>query len=126
VRGALVQIDGQPVQEPRQVALPYHWDQLHPGQSGRAVFSVEWEALPEPGTVKGLYLSRVGNVFTVRLNGQRLTQDSQLVPAGSDWGKVPHWVGIPSALLALHNRLDIEIRVDRMRKGGLGVFWLGL
>jgi signal transduction histidine kinase len=120
-----VQIDGSPLQAPRWVELPYQWDKWHPGQSGTAVFSLDWSRSDSSGPVEGLYLPRVGNVFAVHLNGHRLTRDHSSVPQGSDWGKLPHWVGIPSGLLAEHNRLVIEVRADQMRRAGLGVFWVG-
>lgn len=120
-----VQLDGEPAQPGRWVNLPYHWDKAHPGRSGTAVFSLEWTASERAGPIEGLYLPRVGNVFAVRLNGQRITRDPAQAPPGSDWAKAPHWVGVPSMLLAPRNRLEIEVRADPMRKGGLGLFWMG-
>lgn len=120
-----VQLDGQPVEPSRKVRLPYIWDKAHPGRSGSAVFVVEWDGRLQAPLAQGIYLPHMGNRFELRLNGQRLTQESTLRRAGSDGAKVPHWVSVPAPLLADHNRLEIEIEADPMRKAGLGTVWIG-
>lgn len=102
------------------VSLPYHWDRIHKGQAGEAVFEIPFD-LPDEGIGRlGLYLPRVGNAYEVWLNGTLLQHRGDMQNAnGADYSKSPRYTAIASELLRQNNVFTVKIRTDLGRRGGL-------
>ncbi|MBK7004710.1 MAG: histidine kinase [Burkholderiales bacterium] len=110
----------------QDVQLPYHWDRVHHGKEGEAVFEIAFaapETLHEP---YGLFLHRVGSTAEVRLNGNMLARFGDVhQPNGDDYAKAPQYVAIAEQLLGAHNVLQVRIRADGGRRGGLSALEVG-
>lgn len=110
----------------QDVQLPYHWDRVHHGQEGEAVFEIPFaapDAIHEP---YGLFLRRVGSTAEVRLNGNLLARFGDLQrPNHDDYAKAPQYVAIPEKLLSATNVLQVHIRADGGRRGGLSALEVG-
>lgn len=112
--------------EQQRLQLPYHWDRRHPGASGEATFVLDFALDAAPDLPYGLYLPRLGNAYEVRLNGALLQKNGDLLhPNGSDFAKLPRYVAISPGVLRASNRLQIRIRADVGRRGGLAPPMLG-
>lgn len=108
------------------VQLPYAWDLHHQGQSGEAVFEMTFALGSSPQEPWALYFPRVGTAYEVRLNGVLVERRGNLQrPNGSDFGQLPRYVNIPTRDLALDNRLQVRIRADAGRRGGLSKVYVG-
>jgi signal transduction histidine kinase len=118
-----VQPHGQPARalEPR---LPFHWDSNCQGQDGSATLLAGFER-PSTAQPLAILLPRIGNGFSVELNGQLLVQRGMDRSPWHDFGKQPHWVPLPSALVLETNRLVIRIEAQRGRKAGIADVLLG-
>jgi len=130
---ALVQVGGTATAG--TVALPYHWDRLHPGQAGTATFELVF-AMPSlppssspaaypvspasSASAYALYIPRLGNAYEVWLNGGLLDQNGDMLQHnGGDFAKTPRLIPVASALLKERNLLHIHVRADSGRRGGL-------
>lgn len=111
----------------REVALPYAWDTWHRGQHGSAQFDMAFVLDDLDASVPyGLYLPRLGNAYEVRLNGLFLERNGALAgPAGSDFAQQPRHISIPPDLLARSNLLQVRVRTDTGRRGGLSQLYIG-
>lgn len=112
--------------------LPYFWDALHPGQAGRAEFTLLFDAPAAPAGHVGpvgplaLYLQRIGNGYELRLNGEVLAQSAEWQrPNGPDAAKAPLLITVPAALLRPRNELQVSLRADVARRSGLSAPLLG-
>jgi hypothetical protein len=121
---ALVEVDG--VQQGSPVTLPYPWDRYQRGHAGRAVFALRFDLPAAPVEPWALYLPRVGNAYEIWLNGQLLERRGNMAHFnGADYGLVPRYMNVPVGYLATQNRLEVRIRADVGRRGGLSRMVLG-
>ncbi len=121
---ALITVGG--ASELSLVALPYHWDRVHRGAGGEAMFEVAFELPGEPSVPYAALLPRVGNRYEIWLNGTLLSRSGELGAAGSaDYAKAPRYVPIPPQILQKNNLLRIHLDVDGGRRGGLGAVTVG-
>jgi signal transduction histidine kinase len=112
--------------ERKDVVLPYNWDRLHHSRPGDATFEVPFSLPGEPSEPYGAYISRVGNLSEIWLNGALLSRNGDLDSANvSDHAKVPLHVIIPSQLLQKDNLFRIHIHADGGRRGGLSKVIIG-
>lgn len=108
------------------VQLPYNWDIRNQGHRGRAVFDLAFALPTIPGDPWGMFLPSVGNAYEIRLNGTVLQRQGDLMHGnGADYSKVPRWVAIPPNLLQASNQIQVVIRVDAARRGGVSEVWVG-
>ena len=122
-----VQVDGQPE---RAVAprLPLHWDAEQRGRAGSA--RLLFDLPPPDGRVQqALLLTRIGNSYRVRLDGQVLASQGEPGNAHHDYAKRPRLVLLPlrppGPAAAAPGRLEIEIDAQPARKAGVGAVLFG-
>ena len=121
---ATVEVDG--LTERKQVALPYHWDRHNPGRAGRASFELSFALDAVPHEPWGLYLPRLGTAYEVWLNGTLVQHEGDMQHGnGADFGQVPRLVPLPAGLLRQGNALQVKVRADVGRRGGLSTVWVG-
>lgn len=121
---ALIVVNGQATTA--AVTLPYVWDRHHKGQWGEAVFDLRFDLPSLPASPWALYLPRVGTAYEVRLNGHLLERKGDITqPNGPDFGQVPRYLNIAVNDLALQNQLQVRIRADAGRRGGLSQLIVG-
>lgn len=121
----LVTVGSEPAKT-RDATLPYHWDRLHRGQAGVAVFELSFKLDHPPGKTYALYLPRVGNTYAIWLNGHLLQRKGDLTQFnGSDFAKAPRLIEFPIDLLRPDNLIRVQIRADVGRRGGMGAITLG-
>lgn len=121
---ATVVVDGRT--EKRQLTLPYHWDRNNPGRFGQASFDLALTLTEVPQQPWSIYLPRLGNAYEVWVNGMLVQHEGDLrLPNGADYGQVPRLVPLPAGLLQRDNALQIRIRADVGRRGGLSTVWIG-
>ena len=109
------------------VALPYNWDRHQGGKVGFATFELPFKLDAAPESPWGIFILRTGNVFEVRLNGALLQVYGDLDRGnGADYAKAPIYMAVPGRLLqAGENLLQVRIRADSGRRGGLSPVTLG-
>lgn len=109
------------------VKLPYHWDKLHPGFDGQAVFQVSFDLAARSAEPYGLYIARLGNAYEIWLNGALLAHQGDLLrPNTADFAKAPRYVLIsPDLLTDSNNRLEVRVKADVARRAGLATMVLG-
>ena len=121
---ALIVVNGQATTA--AVTLPYAWDRYHKGQWGEAVFDLGFELPSLPNEPWAIYFPRVGTAYEVWLNGHLLERKGDITqPNGPDFGQVPRYLNIPISDLALRNQLQVRIRADAGRRGGLSLLTVG-
>ena len=102
------------------VQLPYHWDGEHRGQQGFASFEMNFQIPAVQPQPYGMYISRLGNAYEVRLNGVLLARNGDMAAFnGADFAKAPRFIAIPADLLMVRNTIEVRIRADAGRRGGL-------
>lgn len=110
------------------VTLPYGWDFHHKGQSGLARFTLEFDGPSSGSDTWALYFFRLGNAYTVKLNGTLLEQNGATrLPTSDagDYAKVPRLIRIPPSVLQPHNQLEVVIRSESGRRSGMPAVWVG-
>lgn len=121
---ALIVVSGQA--STAAVTLPYAWDRHHKGQWGEAVFDLGFDLPHLPQEPWAIYFPRVGTAYEVWLNGHLLDRKGNIAqPNGPDFGQVPRYLNIPVSDLALRNQLQVRIRADAGRRGGLSQLVVG-
>lgn len=121
---ATVVVDGH--SERRVLGLPYHWDRHNPGRAGRASFDMAFALNEAPHEPWAIYLPRLGNAYEVWLNGMLVQHEGDMQrPNGADYGQVPRLVPLPAGLLQQSNALQVRVRADVGRRGGLSTVWIG-
>ena len=121
---ATVAVDGRT--EQRELTLPYHWDKNNAGRAGQATFDLAFTLTEIPREPWGIYLPRLGNAYEVWLNGMSVQHEGDMLqPNGSDYGQIPRLVPLPAGLLQRSNTLQVRIRADVGRRGGLSTVWIG-
>ena len=120
------QPDGAPAVS-QTITLPYAWDYSRRGTQGTAQFEITFPLdLPNPSSHFGLYLPKLGNAYEIRLNGVFLQRRGDLGHAGgSDFSQQPRHIAIPPNLLVGSNVLQVRIRTDAGRRGGLSQLYIG-
>jgi hypothetical protein len=117
---------GLPVSASAPAQLPYQWDSRHSGQGGEAYFQIPFSLGAVPSEPYGLYIPRLGNAYAIRLNGALLEQNGDLNRGnGQDFAKAPRYLVVTPHLLGRHNLVQIHIRADAGRRGGLAPLVLG-
>ena len=109
------------------VTLPYHWDKHHKGQEGEAVFELVFD-LPSNNAAESmaLLIPKLGNAYSIKLNGMLLQQQGDLSRYnGADYSLLPCYVILPSEWLRSHNLLQVHVRADTGRRGGLAQVTVG-
>jgi signal transduction histidine kinase len=121
---ATVTLDGVSTRD--TVSLPYHWDRRHGGKAGLAEFQLQFDLDPLPNESYGIYLPRLGNAYAIWLNGHLLQREGDLQQGnGADFAKAPRYVDVVPGLLQHHNRIQVRIRADIGRRGGLAPITVG-
>jgi signal transduction histidine kinase len=102
------------------VKLPYHWDRRNHGRSGTAEFDIPIALETSVDALYGLYFRRLGNAYEIYLNGRLLQRNGDLAQTdSSDFAKAPRYVAIPHYLVRQTNLLQVRIRADGGRRGGV-------
>lgn len=106
--------------------LPYQWDRINAGTQGQAVFYFHFLFEAKAGETYALYAPKLGNAFSISLNGELLQRGGDLEAFGeSDYAKIPRYLNIPQGLLRAVNTLEVSIRADRGRRSGLSALYVG-
>lgn len=107
--------------------LPYHWDREHAAQPGSGRFELPFTLAARPEEPWALFIPRVGSVFEVRINGELLRVQGDMVRGnGDDYAKSPRYLLVPARLLnAGANLLDVRLRADTGRRAGLSPVLIG-
>ncbi len=123
---AEVTLPGLPASASAPVNLPYPWDRHHRGAAGEAHFQIPFSLAAVPSEPYGLYIPRLGNAYAIWLNGALLEQNGDLSQGnGPDFAKAPRYLVLTPHLLRQHNLIQIHIRADAGRRGGLAPLVLG-
>jgi signal transduction histidine kinase len=99
------------------VKLPFNWDAAQGSVDGRAQLLLTFEA-PDPATPSALF-TRIGNTFTVKLNGTHIAGMGQIGNRYQDFGKEPQFIRIPAGVLKAQNTLEITLHALGQRHAGL-------
>ena len=118
-----VHVTGKAVRqlEPR---LPFHWDAQCQGEEGSARVEIRFSRPPGAKTL-AILLPRIGNGYSIELNGLLLAQQGMDRNPWQDFGKLPRWVTLPTAALTESNLLQIRIEAQQGRKAGIAQVLLG-
>jgi signal transduction histidine kinase len=120
-------LNGLP-QSAEEIRLPLHWDVVYRGRSGTATLTLNF---PRPSPVATdepymMFIPRIGNAYSVALNGTVLATGGHLQEHGEAWqSKQPLRIGFPRELLLEQNELTIRLRGDAGRRAGLAPIMLG-
>lgn len=111
----------------RQTTLPYAWDYWRAGTQGSAQFEISFPLNQlYPDVPYGLYIPRLGNAYEIKLNGMLLQRRGAMDRAGgADFAQQPRHILVPSDLLTHANVLQVRIRTDAGRRGGLSELYIG-
>lgn len=101
----------------RDVTLPFGWDRMVGGADGEATLTLYFRRSWPEGYIA--LTTRLGNAYSVRLNGTLI--ETRGVPGDryQDTGKEPRLIDLPTPLLREVNRLDITVSVLGTGNGGL-------
>lgn len=118
-------VDGR--QEEALVDLPYHWDKHHKGHQGEAVFALAFDlSVADRGQPLAMLVPKLGNAYAIELNGMLLQQQGDMQRYnGADYSQLPRYMVLPPQWLRDHNRLEVRIRADIGRRGGLAPVTVG-
>jgi signal transduction histidine kinase len=120
-------LNGWP-QPAEEIRLPLHWDVAYRARSGTARLTLPFArpnsvATDEPYM---LFIPRIGNAYTIALNGTVLATGGNLEGYGEAWqSKQPLSIAFPQDLLREQNELTIQLRGDAGRRAGLVPIMLG-
>lgn len=107
------------------VALPDDWSRTRPGESGLAWYRLDLPALANTHSA-GIVLPRVGNTYSIWLNGVEVADGGGMEGTIRRLGLAPQWVVLPRPLLRdTGNVLHIKLRVGASLRGGLAAPWAG-
>lgn len=129
LREALVTVTvaGQPAAAPTRVRLPYRWDWVSGQRDGQALFQLRLDPLMDAGDEpRAIYIPKIGNQFAVRINGALVTSPLDVQGLHVDFAKEPRFIAIPKALLRGDDLLEITIRAQALRRGGLSIVYFGV
>ena len=111
-----------------EIQLPLHWDVEYRAQSGTAQLTLPFTRPgPAPtGEPYMLFIPRIGNAYSIALNGTVLATGGHLQARGEAWSsKQPIGIAFPQELLRDRNELTILLRGDAGRRAGVGPIMLG-
>lgn len=110
------------------VRLPDAWARHSPPRQGAALYRLTFEA-PAAWSADerlGVFIPRVGNRFSLNINGQWLGASGVLTDRREDHVQQPQLFMLPSgAWRSTGNQLLIEVHGELARYAGLGEVWLG-
>ena len=106
-----------------EVTLPYNWDTEVGAIDGQARFTLHFDSA-DIAAAQSLYILRVGNTFSMRLNGVEIARVGAK-GAHEDYSKEPRLYPIPAGLLQPHNTLEITVDAQGGRHGGLTPVMVG-
>jgi signal transduction histidine kinase len=116
-------------QPAREIRLPLHWDVAYRAQSGTARLTLAFSqprAADTAGEPYTLYMPRIGNAYSIELNGTVLATAGDLRAHGEAWSsKQPVSIGFPADLLQAENVLTLQLRGDAGRRAGVAPIMLG-
>lgn len=118
-----VQVKGKPARI-LEARLPFHWDSNCQGENGSALLVTNFVRSSSEGPL-AILLPRIGNGYSVELNGRLLVQQGMDRSPWKDFGKQPRWVPLPTTVLEESNRLHIRIEAQQGRKAGIAQVLLG-
>ena len=118
-----VQVNGKPARL-LDARLPFHWDAHCQGEEGSARVEIRFSRPPGAQTL-AILLPRIGNGYSVELNGLLLVQQGMDRNPWQDFGKLPRWVTLPTAALKESNLLQIRVEAQQGRKAGIAQVLLG-
>lgn len=110
------------------VRLPDSWVGHVPGRQGLAYYRLTFDSLPtwREDDRLFLYIPRVGNRFSVHLNGQPIGTSGELTQVAEDHAHEPQGFDLPmEILLPLSNELLLEVHGELGRYAGLSEAWVG-
>lgn len=110
--------------------LPLHWDLQAGGRATTVELRLRFERPTRPqGSAQepwALVVPRLGNAWTIDINGHALASGGELERANDAWAaRRPVRVMVPDFLLQPDNELRIRIRADKGRRAGLSAVWVG-
>ena len=110
------------------VRLPDSWVGHVPGRQGLAYYRLTFDSLTtwREDDRLFLYIPRVGNRFSVHLNGQPIGTSGELTQVAEDHAHEPQGFDLPSEILQpLSNELLLEVHGELGRYAGLSEAWVG-
>lgn len=112
---------------PEAVSLPLHWDARYPRQPGWGMVELRFDTTAaQRAEPHGLLIERLGNAYSVSLNGHVVTSGGELLRPHDGWaGRKPLWIHLPGPLLQEHNTLTVRLRADFQRRAGLSAVAFG-
>jgi len=110
--------------------LPLHWDLQAGSRAGMVELRLRFDRPPRtdgaPAAPWAMVVPRVGNAWTIDINGHPLAAGGEVERANDAWaGRRPVWVLMPDFLLQPANELRIRLRADAGRRAGLSAIWVG-
>lgn len=124
---ATVTFDGEAPSDLKRVHLPYRWDDFSSRRDGQVRFEIRLDPLKHAlDGPRAIYLAKVGNQFEARVNGVLVSAPLNAQSVRLDLAKAPRLVTIPQSLLRGDDRLEITIRAQFLRRGGLSVIYFGV
>jgi signal transduction histidine kinase len=112
----------------QDVRLPDSWARHAPPKQGVGYYRITFDALPDWSQSErlSLFMPRVGNRFSVQLNGYGLGTSGDVTDSREDHVHVPqHFLFANDALRSTGNVLLIEVHGELARYAGLSEVWLG-
>lgn len=103
--------------------LPYSWDSAQRAVDGSAQFLVHFTSAnhAEPHAL----FTRIGNIFTVTLNGVEIARMGTPGNKYEDYAKEPRYIAVPPGVLRNDNTLQITIYATGGRHAGLTPVYVG-
>lgn len=106
--------------------LPYHWDRRNGKVDGQAHFQAEI-SVADPSEPLALYIPRLGNTFTISINGHELDRYGTFPPdLYDDAATTPRYYTVPAQWLKPITAVEVTVGVTGGRGGGLSTITTGL
>lgn len=107
-----------------EVQLPDSWNKAN--RQGTWEYALAFTLPALPTETWGLYVPRVGNRFSIQLNGHTVAQLGRNQGAANDFAQKPHYFFLPPDYLrAGGNQLVLQVEGDLARYAGLSTVWVG-
>lgn len=121
-----------PACTPQTTTLPYHWDTRHGAHDGSATFTLNVPSdafsAKAGGAAKNapaVFLPRIGNAFSISLNGNEMLAVGEAGTQRFDTAKRPYLLALPADTIRAHNTLVITIHAQAGRAAQLAPITLG-
>jgi signal transduction histidine kinase len=106
------------------IQLPDSWNKSN--WQGTWDYALAFTLPSMPTEPWGVYLPRVGNRFSIQLNGHVLAQLGLDQGVGKDYAQKPHYFFLPPDYVrAGPNQLVVRVQGDQARYAGLSTVWVG-